>query len=86
MKIVLMLLVIVTIIFFFLFVEKKVSFPVTYKVCGLGYVNCQEIARFKDRESCDTANKKWGWYCDQTDTSNIKCQEKESNTTIGFCD
>lgn len=83
---ILFLLIIAVIVLGILVIKEKLSFPVSFKVCELGYVNCKEIARFKDRYDCETTNKKWGWYCNQEDKDNIICQEKESDIATGFCD
>lgn len=71
---------------FGLYSMTKNRFPVTYKVCDANYQSCNVIAKFKDRYDCEITNKKWGWYCDQTDKSNIKCQEKESKISVGYCE
>ncbi len=84
-KKVILLIFIVIILTTILFIEKY-NYPIIYKVCGLGYTDCTTIAKFHTREDCETTNKKWGWYCDQTDKSHIICQEKESNIAIGYCD
>lgn len=85
-KLLIFVLITATIIFACLYLREKLSFPVTYKVCGLGYVDCHTVARFDDRDSCETTHEKWGWYCDQTDKNNIICQEKKSDVSTGFCD
>lgn len=85
-KILVLSLIAVTIIFVFLYLRGLFSFPVTYKICGAGYVDCREIAKFKDRDSCEITREHWGWYCDQTDKSKIICVEKESDFTTGICD
>lgn len=68
------------------YLVDRLTYPVTYKVCGVGYQDCHPVAKFKDRHSCETTNQKWGWYCDQKDKSNIICQEKESDISSGYCD
>ena len=73
------------IILLVLYFNEKLSYPVTYKVCGVGYVDCHNVAKFKDRLSCETTNQKWGWYCDQTDKSNILCREEDSDISDGYC-
>lgn len=73
-------------IFFWFYSTEKSKFPVIYKICSLGYQDCQTIAKFKTRDDCETTRQKWEWYCDQTDKSNIKCQEEESYIASGFCD
>jgi hypothetical protein len=65
---------------------QKLNYPIELKVCDIGYKDCQVIAKFKDRYDCEITNQKWGWYCDQTDKSNIKCQERDSTFATGFCD
>jgi hypothetical protein len=77
---------IIALLFAVLYFKEKLSYPVTMKVCGLGHVDCQDVARFKTRDDCETTNQMWGWYCDQTDKSNIKCQEKPSTISTGYCD
>lgn len=78
--------IVISSLFAILYLKEKLSYPITMKVCAPGYVDCMDIARFKERDDCETTNQKWGWYCDQTDKSNIKCQEKESTFATGFCD
>lgn len=85
-KSLILLLLMVFVTFVILYFIEKFSFPVTYKVCNFEYKDCHAIAKFHDRDSCERTNKEWGWYCDQTDKNNIKCQEKESNVSTGFCD
>ena len=78
--------IIIAIVFAVLYLKERLSYPVIMKVCGLGYVDCQNIARFKTRDDCETTNQKWGWYCDQGDKSNIKCEEKPSSFAVGYCE
>ena len=61
------------------------GFPVKYYVCQRGLVNCHVVAKFKDREDCETTARKWGWYCDTRDKSNIVCKEKESTISDSYC-
>lgn len=69
-----------------LFLIEKFSFPVAFKVCGLGYQDCHVVAKFKDRDGCEYTNQYWGWLCNQTNKNKIMCIEKESNISTGFCD
>lgn len=69
-----------------LYIKDKLNFPIAYKVCGIGYIDCHTVAKFEDRESCETTNEKWAWYCDQTDKNNILCRAEKSTFSTGFCD
>ena len=84
-KIIMLLILTTAVIFAGVYLKEKFNFPVSFRVCGLGYVNCHTVAKFDDRDSCEITNKKWGWYCDETDKNNIVCQDKESDVSIGYC-
>jgi hypothetical protein len=79
---VVLLVIVVYGIYSFFFGERL---PVKFYICGKGHVDCELVARFDDMDSCETTNQKWGWYCDQTDKSNIICEERESSFTDGYC-
>jgi hypothetical protein len=80
------LLIIVLCILFGLYVYEKNRYPVIFKMCLIDYTDCSEIARFKERDDCETTKQKWGWYCNTTNKSNIVCQEKDSAMVTGCCD
>ena len=61
------------------------NLPVKFYLCQKGYTNCDLVAKFKDRQSCETTREKWGWYCDQTDKSKISCKEKDSVIVDSYC-
>ena len=67
------------------FIYLRKTLPIEYYICDKGYTDCELIARFKDMDSCETTNQKWGWYCDQTDKSNIVCEERESFFVDSYC-
>lgn len=71
-------------VIFYLFDKSK--FPVTYKVCAPGYVDCSEVAKFKTRQDCETTSEYWGWLCDKSDKQNIVCQVGKLDIAVGFCD
>jgi len=64
---------------------ERMKFPVLYSVCNAQYNDCTPVARFDDRDSCESANEKAGWYCDSTDPLNIKCSAKKSTISTGTC-
>lgn len=74
------------VIFAGLYIKEITTFPVAYKVCGVGYTDCKTVAKFDDRDSCETTNQRWSWYCDQTDKNSIVCEEKESDIATSYCD
>lgn len=85
-RLIILVLLATSIIFVGLYINEKLSLPISFKVCGLGYVDCQIVARFDNREDCETTQKKWGWYCNEFDKNNIVCKEKTSDIATGFCD
>ncbi|OGG26774.1 hypothetical protein A2960_01210 [Candidatus Gottesmanbacteria bacterium RIFCSPLOWO2_01_FULL_39_12b] len=86
MKKIFILTLIITIVVVILYLIEKFNFSVTYKVCGLGYQDCNVIAKFKDRNSCETTKQYWGWLCDKMNKKNIICVEKESDISSAYCD
>jgi hypothetical protein len=66
--------------------SEKNKYPVSYKVCGLNYQDCEIVAKFKNRYNCERTNQMDGWYCDETDKNHIVCQEKASDISSGYCD
>jgi len=66
-------------------VYEKIRFPIKYIICDSLYENCFTNAKFKDMDSCQVAKEKGGWYCDQTDKRNIKCEEKDSEISTAYC-
>lgn len=80
------LLVIIIIILGFFYLQERSRFPIEYKICGIGYVDCNTIARFEDRDSCERVNEKGGWACDKSDKNTIICKADASKISTGFCD
>ena len=72
-------------IIIFIFVQN-LNFPIAYKVCGLGYQNCRVVAKFKDRDDCETTKAYWSWVCDQTDKENFTCKEDRSTISSAYCE
>lgn len=78
--------ILLAVVFAGLFLAEKLFYPVAFKVCDTGYTDCHTVAKFHDRDGCETTNEEWGWYCDKTDKNNIICQEKDSGISTGYCD
>lgn len=56
----LLIVLVIAVIFLVLYLIEKYSYPVVYKVCDLSYKDCSVIAKFKDRNDCETTNKEMG--------------------------
>lgn len=61
------------------------KFPIKLYNCEKGYKDCFAVAKYDDMYSCERANQKYGWYCDETDKSHIICEEKESLMVDSYC-
>lgn len=61
------------------------QFPVEYKICSEGYVDCFTVAKLDDMVSCEQMKEKWSWYCDSTNPKDIRCHEGESNASDSLC-
>lgn len=83
-KFVILLLLMVVVLFIFV-VYEKIIFPIKYVICDSLYKNCFVHAKFKDMDSCQVAKEKGGWYCDQTDKRDIRCEDKESEISTAYC-
>ena len=68
-----------------LYLAEIKKFPVIFSVCDAGYEDCNPVARFKDRMSCETTNEEWGWLCDRTNPNDIRCRAEKSNISSGTC-
>lgn len=77
--------IITALIVYFIIPER---YPIKYKVCSSGYVDCETVAKFKTRDDCETTKQKWGWRCNSFDKNNITCYEPHESDTFatGFCD
>ncbi|MDO8493423.1 MAG: hypothetical protein Q7S19_02655 [bacterium] len=64
---------------------ENFKFPIKYIICDQLYENCFVHAKFKYMDSCQIIKEKGGWYCDQTDKRNIKCEERDSQISTAYC-
>lgn len=69
-----------------LYLIEKFNFPVTYNVCGLGYQDCNVVAKFDNRDSCEMVLEREGWLCDRADKNNITCKDNMSFISTAYCD
>jgi len=83
---ILLVLGLIIVLFSWLYKSTFPSFPITYKVCGAGYVDCTEVAKFKERWQCEYTQEKWDWRCDETDKNRIICTPGESMIAVGICE
>lgn len=85
-KSLILLLVIAAVVFGIFYLIGKYNFPVAYKICGVDYQDCETIAKFKDRDSCETTKKKWNWGCNEKDKNNIICKEGNDSFSSAYCE
>lgn len=80
-----LILIVVGVIVAYYFI-REIRYPYTYKVCDSAYQDCQAVAKFKDRWSCESVNEKGGWLCDSTDKNRITCTPSDSSHANGICE
>jgi hypothetical protein len=83
-KIIICLGIIVLILLAYVLIQKTM-FPIAYKVCGIGYVDCRTVAKFEDLQGCQAASEKGTWLCDSSNSENINCRVSKSSIAIGYC-
>lgn len=81
----LLLFVLTTLLFLSLYLYEKYSAPVSLLNCDKGYSDCNLVAKFKERWSCEQALEKRGWACKTEDKNNITCVEEDSKIAEEYC-
>ena len=62
------------------------NFGTDLMLCNKLNGDCNIIAKFKDFETCQTMNERWGWYCDQvSDPNKISCHTGEGALGFSYC-
>lgn len=61
------------------------NFSTKLLLCDKSNGSCETIAQFKNFETCERMNEKWGWFCDQTDPNKIACRVGEGVLAFSYC-
>jgi len=62
------------------------NFNTDLVLCNKVNGDCRVIAKFKDFNTCQVANERWGWYCNQvSDPNKIICRKGEGMLGFSHC-
>jgi hypothetical protein len=62
------------------------NFGADLMLCNKTNGDCNVIAKFKNFETCQAMNERWGWYCDQvSDPKQIVCHTGEGTLGFAYC-
>ena len=75
------ILLVMTIAWFF----NKNNFKYTLNLCNKATGECETIATFKELDTCQIMNERWGWKCNITDKSDLKCKVEEGVFAEAVC-